>query len=485
MNQLVEKYRLDPAARWLVVSGLALAVTAGLITAGLIMVDPVIPLLLLAFVAVAAIATNPWRGLILLLIAAQLNIFRYDLGPFTFRPEQVILVIVALVWLTYFLSGKARISATVLDIPIIGLIVTAFVSSYLFSPDPSYSYQGLFLQIVYMSMYFYTVYVLLEHRSRLDLTVKLMMLMAAIHALYSLTAFISHFLGINIGGISFSHLITLKLPSTSGLFQEANLLGAYVAIMLILFTTHLVTYGKEKIASERFLWLGLILLFIATMTSLTRAAWVGVIIVMVYLPFYSRPVRNVINPRSIAFILAMLMIFAVSFPLVNYVFSESSGTNNAFLGRVQNLLNFQSSSAAGRTDVQTQGIEEWRSHPFLGNGLLSIGEKNFSNRGWLFSSMIQSLHDTGLVGAFLMLWIHVVPIVYAFRAAGKARSSIRKANLYGMALGAIVMIVASQASSFFWLGFPWIYLGILVALSKATLSEADEEQNGSRVAVNG
>jgi hypothetical protein len=47
------------------------------------------------------------------------------------------------------------------------------------------------------------------------------------------------------------------------------------------------------------------------------------------------------------------------------------------------------------------------------------------------------------------------------------------------------MIVASQASSFFWLACPSIYLGILVALSKATLSEADEEQNGSRVAVNG
>ncbi len=465
--------------------GVLAAIAAGVVSAGLFRMNPLAAPLIVAALAVLVVARDPWKGVVLLLLAAQFNIFRYDFGPYTIRPEQVVFLLAFAVWIAFFLQGRSKIYSTVLDIPILGLIITGFVSSYLFSPDPAYSYQGLFLQILYMSMYFYTVNVLLNNRSRFDFTVKVMMFFASLHALYAIVAFVAHFAGLNIGGISLSHLVTLSFPSTSGFFQEANLLAAYTGVMLMLFIVHLVTYGKERIAGSRYLWLGFILLFIVLLTSMTRAAWLGVLLVMIALPFYSRPAHNIINPKALAFLVVALMVFAIVFPIVNFVFSEASGTSDALLVRMQNLLNFETGSARSRSDVQDAAIEEWRNNPYLGYGVLSIGEKGNVNRGWLFSSGIQSLHDMGLVGLFFMAWIHIIPIIYGFMASARARDNMRRASLFGMSLGAIVMAVASQASSFFWLGFPWIYLGILVALSKATMDEAKEAQTEGRAILNG
>jgi O-antigen ligase len=101
--------------------------------------------------------------------------------------------------------------------------------------------------------------------------------------------------------------------------------------------------------------------------------------------------------------------------------------------------------------------------------------------------MVQSLHDTGIIGLFFMLLIHVIPVIYALYAYGKTDSGIRRASLAGMALGAVVMFIASQASSFFWLGFPWLYLGILVAMSKDTIetakNDSTHENNGNSAAM--
>ncbi|MHB1403793.1 MAG: O-antigen ligase family protein [Thermoleophilia bacterium] len=461
------------------VIGATAAVATGLLVGQLNILGFSLLLLLVAGVIIALVYArmNIWRGLILLLVATQFSIFTFNVGGYNLRPDQLTLLFVLFVFLILFLTRKVRLHSTIIDIPIVGLITVGFISSYLYSSDPAFSFRSLVLQMVYMTMYFLTVNVLLEHRSKINTIVKIMMVIAILHALYAIASLAAYMAGFNIGGISYSHLSTMSIPSTAGFFPEANLLGAFATIMLALFFTHLVTQKGSGILKNRYLVLGVVLLFGISLTSLTRSAWIGLLAIIVVLPFYAKPKFNVVNPRALLVITVIVLgITLIVFPVVNYVFSAASGTSNALLNRFDNILNFNSTSFEGRTAIQQVAIDQWRLKPVLGYGVLSLPVGEHSNRGWLFSTMIQSLHDTGLVGAFFMLWIHIVPIGYGLWASTKARDQIRRATLVGLSLGALALFISSQLSSFIWLGFPWVFLGILVAAAKDTIDSSREAE---------
>lgn len=480
MTTSIDTISPQPQSRNLTLIAVGIAIAVGVVMAQLEMINPIAAMLLPVIIAGFIIALDPWKGLVLLLIATQFNGFRFDSGPYTLRPEQLVLVLVFIGGLAHFLRGKSRLHATVLDLPIFGLLITGFVSSFLYSINRAHSYQSLVLQIVYVAMYFFTVNVLLNNRTKLETTVKIMMALAVAHMAYALVAFVSFLAGVDIGGISSAHLLSLGYPSTSGLFQEANLLGAYAASMAVLFAVHLVTPGDERFVRPKFLAIGLILLLVVILTSMTRSSWIGMLVTISALIFYSRPRWNVINPKGVAFIGFLLVALLAFFPVINYVFSEASGKEDALLSRVQDIVNFESGSGGGRVQTQELALERWRERPVLGNGVLTLpqseeGVLGEEAQGWIYSTLLQNLHDTGLVGAFFTLWIHIVPIAYALWASRVADDPVRKASLVGLGLGALVMAISSQASSFFWLGFPWVYLGILVALSKDTLEQAEEK----------
>ncbi|MHB1003280.1 MAG: O-antigen ligase family protein, partial [Thermoleophilia bacterium] len=325
-----------------------------------------------------------------------------------------------------------------------------------------------------------TVNILLNYRDKLDDTIRLFMYIAVLHAAYGLMAFIAFQGGINIGGISSAHYGSLGLPSTSGFFQEANLFGAYISLAAVLFMTHIVSNQDTRVINKKVLIAGLILLLTITAASMTRSVWVGMLVVLCILPFYSRPHRNVVNPKALVVIAVLVVSLGlVVMPLLNIAFSVSSGKENALYARVGELVDFSSGSGAGRLDIQEVAIDRWDENPYIGHGVLSLeGEEGKLVRGWLYSSLFQSIYDQGLTGLSMMILIHVIPIFYALTAARKSSSPLRSASLYGLALGAAVIAIASQASSFFWLGFPWIFLGILVALSRATLDGESSPSNG-------
>lgn len=468
---------------WIGVAAFFAAVGAGLLLGRLDIQGFMLVAFVLAgaIVAVAYAGVDLWRGLILLVLATQVGVFTFDAGQYTLRPDQLVFLYALFVFVLLFMMRRARLRSTILDIPIVGLVVVGTVSSYLYASDPGYSFRSLALQMVYMAMYYLTVNILLERRDKIDTVVRFMMIVAVLHAAYAMTSLATNTFGLNIGGISYSHLSTLSIPSTAGFFPEANLLGAFATIMLALFLTHLTAQRGTGIMKNRYLTLGVLLLFGISLTSLTRSAWVGLIVILIALPFYAKPKRNVINPRALTIILAVVLVTAlVVFPIINYLFSAASGKSNALLDRFDNIINFESTSFEGRAAIQDVAIEQWRAKPILGYGVLSMPVGARSNRGWLFSTVIQSLHDTGLVGGFFMLWIHVAPIAYGLYASRKTRDRIRRASLIGLSLGALALFISSQLSSFIWLGFPWVFMGILVAAAKDTIDAARSAERGTQ-----
>lgn len=453
--------------------GIGIAGLLGLLLARLMVLNPVVALIFVGALAVLAVATNLWRGAILLLLASQFNGFRFDYGAFTFRPDQLVLLVVAGIVLVYFVAGRFKLFRTVLDIPIVAFLLVGLLASALNSPDQAYSYQGLMLQVVYAGMYFMVVNILLNFRDKLDDTIKAFLLIAIAHSIYAIVAFVSFQVGVNIGGISSAHYGSLGLPSTSGFFQEANLFAAGIVLAVVLFSVHIVSYTDTKLFRNSLMAFGLIVTITVVATSMTRSVWVGLVIVLIILPFYSRPRRNIINPKALGIICAFAVTLGlVILPALNYAFSTTSGDENALYTRMSELVDFSSGSGAGRLDVQDIAFERWDEKPIIGHGILSLeGREGSYGRGWFYSSFVQSLFDTGLAGALLIILIHVIPIIYALYAARMTRSPLRRVTLVGLALGALVMAVASQASSFFWLGFPWIFLAILIAIAKSTIED--------------
>lgn len=453
------------------------------IAAGSVLFNPLLALLGIGIVLAFVISRSTWGGFVLLYIATNLSGFRYHYGFYSFRVDQLVLAVVLLSWLINFLRGRVRIHSTILDIPIIGLLLVGLLSTFLYSQNP-FSYQSLFLQLVYASMYFYTVNALLDNKERIDKAVKFLMVVAVVHVVYAQLALGSFLGGVDIGGIASAGLAS-KWPLTRGFLQESDLMGAYAGIMMIMFAAHLLNQNKEKIFGQKFLVAGLVLLLFTTVTSFARAPWLGLGAGILLLIFYARPKRNVINPKTIAFI-AIIIIVSVAFvyPVVNYAFSEYSGQENILLQRVQDIVNFESGSGGGRVRIQQLAIERWQDKPFLGYGVLALTYDDAATVGsaspWLYSTVISSMHDTGIVGLTFMLWIHIVPIVYTIKAAGKVRNTTRYASLMGFVIGDVVLVIASQASSFFWLGFPWIYLGVMVATAMITMEESRDSSSSSQ-----
>jgi hypothetical protein len=117
------------------------------------------------------------------------------------------------------------------------------------------------------------------------------------------------------------------------------------------------------------------------------------------------------------------------------------------------------SSVEGRVDAWEMALERWQERPILGHGTL-VGELQ---EGWWYSSLVQALYDTGLVGFFALLWIHAGAVVLPARKWLRTRRGQMSANLLGFAAGNAVLGFSSQFSNFLFVGFPWVFLGLSMA----------------------
>ncbi len=73
-----------------------------------------------------------------------------------------------------------------------------------------------------------------------------------------------------------------------------------------------------------------------------------------------------------------------------------------------------------------------------------------------------ALNDTGVVGlAMLVAWLAWLGYV-TWRALQRARGATRT-FLLGLSIAYVALLVTYQATTVFWLGWNWIYLGLIGA----------------------
>jgi hypothetical protein len=129
-------------------------------------------------------------------------------------------------------------------------------------------------------------------------------------------------------------------------------------------------------------------------------------------------------------------------------------------------------SVAYRMELFKLGLQEWLKAPILGHGTLA-GEA-IGHSFWV-SSLLQSLHDTGVVGAIFLLWIYGLLILTpwlayrrSLREGEQALPALHRNSLLAFALANAVLALTSQFSSILWVGFPWVFAGLTVGFVHAS-----------------
>ena len=407
------------------------------------------------------------RGWTILFFVSTISAIKVNSGTVNIRPDQLVFIWVLFVWLGSFALGKVRLHHTPLLIPVIGTLAVNLLFSYWYSPDKGFSYQSCVLLAIYLLMFILTVNILGNDVRLLKSTPIMLVVIGVFQAMYGLIAVALNNAGIDIKGVTIT--TTGVGIAASGGFEEANVLAAFLSIVALILLAH-VSLKSEWQRRGPYVYVGLALVLMALLLTYTRAAWIGFVLGSLCLLVLFRPSRNIINLRSLALLIGLVVVFVVvGVPLGNYISATTGGEQGGLTERISNLTNFAEGSGQGRAEIEALAISRWEENPLLGRGTFSMPRTELTRiaqGGWLYSSIVQSLHDTGLLGTIFLVWIYIGGVIIGIKGYLKSSTRFWKATMAGVTLGWGALAIASQASSSAWLAFSWIYLGLLVSWSE-------------------
>jgi O-antigen ligase len=374
-------------------------------------------------------------------------------------------------------KALTRIPRYPLAMPVMGYLITNFISSY----NSSYPHGASLRQaaiLVYRALTFYLV----------------------VGAVYSFPSFrhrYTKFLGwLMIFHVTVSLLVLLVRPDPSnmvlqsryegisikGFFEESNLLGIFTLCVVAMCVGTYVHNNSTKRRIE--LILMVVVGIIGILLSYTRSTWLGLGLVVGVSAIVLGSDKRM-HAGLLRLILALLLV-AVPFLIMSSlaIYStfrlQDSRVIDGLLTRLGQIVSTDDPSAAGRLFVWREALLLWRQHPWLGSGLLSYQFYSQQNEGWLYNFLVQSLHDSGIIGTFFLLWIFAGALLYVLKAYRIAQDQQDKGTLLGYALALVSLYFTSLFSSFMWGAFAWILLGlsighslIVVRQHKKTLAEED------------
>lgn len=450
----------------IIIALLAVGVIGGLFFYRMIAGNMILAVAVASFILLIFVGADYRRGWMMLILVSTISAIKMNVGVISIRPDQVVFLWVLFVFLGSFVIGKVRLQHTPLIIPIIGTVAVNFLSTFLYAPDKSFSYQSCTLLAIYIFMYILTVNVLEQDIRFLKSTPLLLVIIGIGQALYGLLAVVSHSAGIDIKGVTVT--AAGVGVAVAGGFEEANPMGAFLALIALFLLAH-ISVKSEWQQRGALIYFGFTIVMMALLLTYTRSAWISFALGSIIMIIALRPERNIFNTRSLALLVGLVIIFvAVGVPLGNYITASTGGAKGGLTDRLSNIVNYAEGSGEGRAEIQAVAISRWKENPLLGKGTFSMpqtGSGRTALGGFLYSSVIQSLHDSGLVGAIFIIWIYIGGIVIGIKGFKKSTTRFWKATLAGGTIGWIAIIITSQASSFVWLSFSWIYLGMLVSWS--------------------
>lgn len=403
-------------------------------------------------------------GLYLLIIASVFNRYSVEYAGLTMRPDQLMAVLVVLGLSLQVFIRRKQLHRSPLDLPIICYVLINVLASLINSP---YFYLRQSLQrcalILVASLCYFAIFNFIDAEEILKKSLKVFLAIGVLEVAYGVSAVLLLGLtGINIG-IQRGYPFLGGVPY--GTLLEANIFGSFsMAIGLILLTYYLSDYYHRW---RRLIGLSFVLVMIGLILSYTRAAWLGFLLGLAFLPFLMRERLFLKSFKMVVAVSAAVVLFAIlsSIAVFNRIFRTG-----AYIDRFSNIINLETPAARMRLIGFRVAISEWKGHPFIGNGTDTM--KLNPQVGWIPNIFIITLHDTGVVGLAILLWMLGAFLLICLFTLRRMKNGFYKTNLIAFLVSFIGLMMAYQATSAHWLGFMWIHMGLTMAIIRMSLQEA-------------
>ena len=445
--------------------------------------------------------------LVLLVAAVSADRFGIRWHGVNFRLELIAAVVLAIGAVVTWRVASLHIG--LIEWCLAGWLAVGAISSVVFSPAPRESLRLTLILIGMVALYGLTVVFL---RSRTDLVraavvwIAVGTVVAAIGMVEAmLYAFLGSHVGIAFDGTAAGNLVVFAPRVTSTLW-EANIFGSYMLIVWALaFALSLAPAARTPVRT----WALRIAMGAATMgivISTTRVVWVVAPLLMLLmlavalrrrLLSWRRLLADFFNPNLVGLAVGLALVTAmsvVSCPSSARISSAASSSSPAsepapttasplggpgcfqsgsvFMQHSHGFFAASSTSSfTGRLKIAQQALKGWLQRPVLGNGSGSYSYVfGAASGGWLGNLPLHILFDTGILGLLLLLVALVAAGRAAFRALLAAVPAWEPTHyvLFGLVPAGLSLLVTYEFTDGTWLGFTWVFFGMLVAAGRLT-----------------
>lgn len=387
----------------------------------------------------------------LLILATALDRYRFDVASAGLRIEHFVFVGVVLAWTLRTRPTWRNFHFSRADGLLVVYLGLALISSLLFAPALRESFKFFGLMVFGVVLY-WVVCALASTLDAFKRGVWWLVLIGVAASAVGLVAWVAYPLGVNLG-VQIYSLEKFTTHSPYGTLFDSNTLGMYAMAATLVQVTLLLDTQFAK--WRGWLGAGTVLTLITVALSLTRAAWLGLV--------FGLFLVLVLSPRrrwAIAIGVAAVVLVVVALMANSVLAGGSEALTNFSLARI-----LTSKSIIFRLDAYQRAWGDFLARPLLGNGVNVFAQKYTSpsgTRDWISNFFLMTLHDTGIVGSvFLLAWLGW--LAYETYRALKQAQGVMRTMLLGLTIAYLALFVTYQATTVFWLGFNWIYLGLIRA----------------------
>lgn len=449
-----------PLRNW-ILSAIVIGLLAGLIPflfstnpiLGLVIVTGLVGLIVLLF-------GWPFSGVAILIIAALLTRYRFDVGPASVRFEHIAVLAIAGVAFVQQAVHRGQIRFPLAAWFALFWWVMNVISAIFFSPYPPVSVQNA-ARLALLVLTFVLVINLIPNRQQWWWAIGLFIIAGIAEAAFGIVARALFPFGINLG-VQVSWSFTEPIPY--GTFEEGNLFGSHIASWALLLTMIILASDIWKPTRQQF-WrlLGLSILLLGLFLSLSRGAWLmfvaGAALILI---FYRRDSWHQVNwglfiilalPFTLFFLLSLAPYLPASWP---------------FVDRLQSFLSLSTDDTfSARLSDWSLAWHDWLQQPLTGWGPGSFADIHGVLRArpaWISNLPLRLLQETGIVGALTFAGFLFTLLFPALKVSRLQSNSLDRAALLGLTIGYVVLLgVAYQSTDGIWLSASWVHAGLIAA----------------------
>jgi O-antigen ligase len=397
----------------------------------------------------------PYGALVVLVTASVMPRLSLEIGGWNARAEHCAALVVLVVLLFRWVFHKRpQISWTLADLLVVAYVVWNYVSSAWMSPDPKSTLRWALLNNLVILPYFLIRFLTTDERTLLGVF-QAFLGIGIVECVFAVLVFLAkQFVVVPFGTETDQY--AGGLGGVYGTQYEPNLLGGYAGCLVIML---LVLYfiGAQK---PRWLVFGTVISLGALLVSLSRAAFLAFVLVAAILLFFGARTGR-INAKKILRLGLILAIFAAPFAV-------TSGRNLLSRFSLMSAEGVESDSeAVGRIVAIAAAFEDIAQHPVVGNGTASFQlladakqQPILGDRPWVGNTPVRVLHDTGIIGLFLLGAIVAVIGRNVWKTLG--RQGRARDMVCALAAGCLVYAVTFFFTEGTMLSFFWVHIGLLV-----------------------